>query len=181
MFQYSFITILFCCCFLFSCTPTPKDQENSLVPYILKPEESNSKIKLSEIITKHYRVIPLETQKTSLVGSINKIIKQDSIFYVLSNERKIQTFNFEGKYLSTLDKMGRGPGNGTNHDASNRKFPITVCEHGEIFNPKITAHEKLACGSNDKSIQTRRKHRHRESQYICGCQIRFSSCYIFKG
>ena len=35
----------------------------------------------------------------------------------------------------------RIPANGTNHDASNRKFPITVCEHGEIFNPKITAHE----------------------------------------
>ena len=149
MFQYSFITILFCCCFLFSCTPTPKDQENSLVPYILKPEESNSKIKLSEIITKHYRVIPLETQKTSLVGSINKIIKQDSIFYVLSNERKIQTFNFEGKYLSTLDKMGRGPDEYTyigDFDvySHNGQKQILLCYMNfiKIYNAATMKHEK---------------------------------------
>ena len=97
-------------CTLLACKANlKKDQENILVPTILKQEEPNSKIKLSEIITDHYRIIPLETKKECLIGSINKIVKSDSIFYVLSNESKIQTFSYEGKYLSTLEKIGRGP------------------------------------------------------------------------
>lgn len=149
MFQYSFITILVSCCFLIACNSNPKDQENVLAPYILKPEESNSKIKLSEIITKHYRVTPLETRKTSLVGSINKIIKQDSIFYVLSNDRKIQTFNFDGKYLSTLDKMGRAPDEYTyigDFDvySQNGQKQIWLCDMNciKIYNATTMQHEK---------------------------------------
>lgn len=104
----TFISVLLSC-ILLACNSTSKNQENTLAPCILRDNEADSKINLSEIITKHYRIIPLETKKTSLVGSVNKIIKRDSIFYILSNECKIQTFNHEGKHLYTLEKMGRGP------------------------------------------------------------------------
>lgn len=89
---------------LSACNVTPKNQNNTLVPYLLTDNGVNSKIKLSEIITRHYRIIPLETKAKCLVGKIDKIIKRDSVFYILSNERKIETFNQEGKHLSTLEK-----------------------------------------------------------------------------
>ena len=96
-------------CILSACNVLPKNQDDTIAPYILTDDGINSKIKLSEIITRHYRIIPLETKAKCLVGSINKIVKRDSVFYILSNERKIETFNHEGKHLSTLEKIGRGP------------------------------------------------------------------------
>lgn len=94
---------------IFACNSSISQQDNTIVPYILKQETSNSKNKLSELFTNHYRVIPLETNKECLVGRIDKIIKRDSIFYILSNDSKIQSFDYEGQHLSTFENIGRGP------------------------------------------------------------------------
>ena len=88
-------------CILSACNVLPKNQDDTIAPYILTDDGINSKIKLSEIITRHYRIIPLETKAKCLVGSINKIVKRDSVFYILSNERQIETFNHEVKHLTT--------------------------------------------------------------------------------
>ena len=63
-------------CILSACNVTPKNQNNTLVPYLLTDNGVNSKIKLSEIITRHYRVIPLETKAKCLVGKIDKIKRE---------------------------------------------------------------------------------------------------------
>ena len=134
---------------LSACNVTPKNQNNTLVPYLLTDNGVNSKIKLSEIITRHYRIIPLETKAKCLVGKIDKIIKRDSVFYILSNERKIETFNQEGKHLSTLEKIGRGPDEYTyigDFDvySKNGQKEIWLCDMNciKIYNAETMQHVK---------------------------------------
>lgn len=136
-------------CILSACNISPKNQDDALALYILTDDGINSKIKLSEIITPHYHVIPLETKAKCLVGSINKIIKRDSVFYILSNERKIETFNHEGKHLSTLEKIGRGPDEYTHIGdfdvySKNGQKEIWLCDMNclKIYNVATMQHVK---------------------------------------
>ncbi len=73
---------------LSACNVTPKNQNNTLVPYLLTDNGVNSKIKLSEIITRHYRVIPLETKAKCLVGKYRQDRKTGQrVLYIIKREK----------------------------------------------------------------------------------------------
>lgn len=94
---------------LSACTSNRKYAENALFPsgdYMLV---SHEKVKLSSLFSQH-RLIPLETNDSSLIGGRgNKIIKRDSCFYVES-ENAILCFNNQGKFLRRIAHQGSGPG-----------------------------------------------------------------------
>ena len=56
-------------------------------------------------------VIPLETTDSSVMGDIMKVISaKGRIFVAPWNGKSIFIFDRSGKYLSRIDKEGRGPG-----------------------------------------------------------------------
>lgn len=55
---------------------------------------------------------PLETSSNSLIGLLHKVIVKNSKIYILSsgNSNNIRIFSLEGKFLRSLDRSGKGPG-----------------------------------------------------------------------
>lgn len=65
-------------------------------------------IKLSNLF-KRYRLVPLETNDSSLIGGRgNKVIQRNSFFYIQS-EHSIVCFDADGHFIHRLDKYGMGP------------------------------------------------------------------------
>jgi len=54
--------------------------------------------------------IILETTEESLMGSINKVVFDKDTIFVLNGNSRISVFDKTGKYIRTLSKIGRGPG-----------------------------------------------------------------------
>lgn len=71
------------------------------------PEDPES-LPLSSI-AESVRYVPLETNEEALISYVRKIIKDDHSYYILSGHA-ILRYNEEGKFLSKLDKRGKGPG-----------------------------------------------------------------------
>jgi len=68
---------------------------------------------IDDLLGKNARTIQLDTITEALVGNINKIIKQDNNFFILSGGtegKRILHFDNTGKFISSLDKRGGGPG-----------------------------------------------------------------------
>lgn len=54
-------------------------------------------------------VVPLETTDSSLLGSIEKIIKFDGDFYIKSKNRPLDVFSGTGKFKKKIGSLGVGP------------------------------------------------------------------------
>jgi hypothetical protein len=83
------------------------------------------------------RVIQLDTIREALIGRIGKIIKHENHFYILSDEQRISHFDNEGKFVSSLDKRGGGPGEYTrigdfNLFVINGNTELWICDTKEI-------------------------------------------------
>lgn len=122
---------------LVSCNTKTDDRDNILVPEIIKLEPSGPRAKSSTLFAKRYRCIPLETTPTCLVGMVNKIVKRDGLFYILSDDQKIQLFDQHGKHVSTLENLGRAPGEYTyigDFDVYtvNGKKEIWLCDYNTL-------------------------------------------------
>ncbi len=65
----------------------------------------------SEISIPEIKYIPLETNKSSLIGSIDKLLYKNNHFYILDKrQNEIFIFNQKGKYVSSIKQKGEGPG-----------------------------------------------------------------------
>lgn len=145
---------LFCCCFFaFSCKEEVKyrsllNEDTLFVPV-------NKEVKLSELFSDQYKIIPLETKEESLIGRINKVVKFKDEYYVLSNDRMVFHFDRKGKFLSVLDKQGEGPAEYTYvgdfdvYDVQG-KTEIWLCDFNSI---KIYDGETLQYNRNIKYSQ----------------------------
>lgn len=69
---------------------------------------SGSILKLSDYAS-DIQYIPLETNEKSILGNIRDIAYEGGKIYVLDNNNVIKIFENSGKYLSTIDRSGRGP------------------------------------------------------------------------
>lgn len=72
--------------------------------------------------------VPLETTEASLIRSIDKILYSDHKIYVFDKDAKrIICFNEQGKYLSSINRVGQGPGE--------YLFPsdIDIDENGNLY------------------------------------------------
>jgi hypothetical protein len=66
---------------------------------------------ISPLLTETIEVIPLETTDESLIGEITDVrVEDDRIFITDEMSHRITVFDREGKYVSKIDRYGRGPG-----------------------------------------------------------------------
>lgn len=98
-----FIALLLC-----SCNSNKSTMEEHPLLMMDNYNFSSAKSKLSEIF-KTYKLVQLETNDSCLIGGRgNKIVKHNSIFYILS-QNTILRFDKEGNYINKLAQTGSGP------------------------------------------------------------------------
>ena len=84
----------------------------------LKDVDTTASINLSEVSIPSYydyfskmEIIPLETNDSSLINDVSKLIYRNGYYYILdSTTDQILMFNSEGKYTRIINKRGNGPG-----------------------------------------------------------------------
>jgi len=76
---------------------------------VINPERSDSPE--YENWVKGIEYIPLETRQECLVGGdIQDVVFHDDKFYILSDRKRVQCFDRDGKFLFNVGYEGRGPG-----------------------------------------------------------------------
>lgn len=98
-------------CFCGRKSTNEKDSIDSVLVIDLLSEPKSKVTKLSEIAT-NVEYIPLQTSKSSLIGSfVLKIVSIDKRIYIRNSglEREILCFDIDGKFLFKLQNTGRGP------------------------------------------------------------------------
>mgnify|MGYP006288657929 CR=1 FL=1 len=89
-----------------ACSTAPESKENSRKINIdLSSEKS---IGLSEIC-ENVQYIHLETSDECLVDYIRDLVVKDSLIY-LSTNKQVYKFNTKGRFISTIGRYGKGPG-----------------------------------------------------------------------
>ena len=93
---------------IISCTSKKKsDSSNPTDTKIVKLDN----IDKTDFSITNIQYIPLETKDDVLIGSINKILFQNNLFYIFDKLNKcIYTFNLKGEIISIINKEGNGPG-----------------------------------------------------------------------
>ncbi len=93
-----------------SCKDRRPDGQIGRAEIIIDLDSLAKKSPLGIFESKDERYIPLQTIEESLIGDIKKVIYRDGRFYI--NDRtsdKIVVFDNNGKYITNIDKKGRGP------------------------------------------------------------------------
>ncbi len=89
--------ILFCSCSEKKSEVVSIDLKNCVAP--------------AEMFEPDFEIIPLETTEESLIGEIEKVKLHDSCFFVEDRTQKaILIFDWKGKYLNKISRLGRGSG-----------------------------------------------------------------------
>lgn len=91
---------------IISCKP---ETSTSLSEIIIDPAQALEVYDLASDVETEFDILPLETTDSCLIGNIVRIEHINGMYYVLDDNSIIYKFNPEGKYLSKLDKKGRGP------------------------------------------------------------------------
>lgn len=89
-----------------------KDEEISIEKKLIIEEfDENQILKFSDIF-QSVEFVKLETNDTSLIGRIDKILVADNKYIILdaSIAKKVFVFDSNGKFLNLLGKIGAGPG-----------------------------------------------------------------------
>ncbi len=113
MKKFIFLTIIICPIFFFSCKESKRNkEENDKLSFLKKEMDSIGFTKLF----RDFEYITLETNDQSLLGSIKKIIVFDNKMYILDNSKgkKVYVFDNEGKFIRSIGKIGKGPGEYSN-------------------------------------------------------------------
>ena len=93
-------------CMLFSCTPIRKTDEVSV-----NLLETTSDSLYYSMFVDSISYLPLEDSDECLIGKVTDVIFSDQYVFVLDGKQQIVwTFDKEGKFVSSIDKRGRGPG-----------------------------------------------------------------------
>ena len=129
----------FCLYLLAACTQKQTEASSRLFPAVQWNEHTSDNVLLSEAIG-NYRVIPLETNDSSLIDATwtTKYLKRNNKFYVSSNS-EILKFSAEGKYLGKLSARGGGP----EEYSSLASFDV----------PTIQGNEEIWVGADDKLVR----------------------------
>lgn len=73
------------------------------------PVPVEGKVRLSSILSR-YRLIPLQTGDSSLVGAVVKVVKNDGRYYVSDRSDQLSVFDAQGRFLGRIAGRGAGPG-----------------------------------------------------------------------
>jgi len=91
----------------YSCSSSNSSEDNIMID-VESVVGKGSIHKASDFI-KEIKYIPLETNSNSMVGDISNLIVMNNKMYVRDNKNVITIFDMNGKYLNTLNRVGRGP------------------------------------------------------------------------
>ena len=100
-----FLTI--CLAILYSCSGAGSSNVDNVID--VESVVGSGKIRNTSDFIKEIKYIPLETTSGSMVGSITNIIIDHHKMYVRDDKNVVTIFDLNGKYLNTLNRMGRGP------------------------------------------------------------------------
>lgn len=99
------IIILFLSAIIFySCTEKNKNEKNTIYVDLNQKQA----VSIFDIFSK-IDIIPLETNDSSLIKQITKVIVKDNRFYILDETNQILTFSADGKFLFRINHRGEGP------------------------------------------------------------------------
>src|SRR6056297_2096632 len=90
-----------------SCNHSNREQN-----YLIKDDIINFEardIKASELLGSNIRYIQLDSIGANKIGRVNKIVKRNQNFYILSDDKRIFQFDTMGRFISLLNKPGKGP------------------------------------------------------------------------
>ena len=109
---------------------------------------------INDLFGTNVRTIQLDTLTEALVGFVNKIIKHDNSFFILSDEKRILHFDNYGKFISSIDKRGGGPGEYSRiADFSvcdrNGNTEIWICDYRSILKYALSGNDWDFIGSID--------------------------------
>lgn len=108
-FQELLIFKVFCFLGLFAGCNPPAENNTEIPgdPQIIEIHENNNPVSWDEIIQK-VTLVPLETHDSAVLGLSKNIAVNDRIYFLCNN--RLQLFNRDGKYLYSVGRQGRGPG-----------------------------------------------------------------------
>jgi hypothetical protein len=90
------------------------DYDSEILSIDVTPALGSSEIVPLSRIAKSIEYIKLETDTNCLIGKVNYAFKNirftDNIIFVTDNSGKILSFDYSGKFITQIGKVGRGPG-----------------------------------------------------------------------
>jgi hypothetical protein len=97
------VFLIFVC---YSCSLKNKTSDNDNVCYL----EDKSELLSPKDLFSNVTFLPLETNDDFLIGRINKIVKTDSLYYILDKrEKSIFVYSSNGMALHKIYRQGSGP------------------------------------------------------------------------
>ena len=103
-----FVQLIICISLLvISCSNPKNTDSNVLWDQVKLPQEENPS--WTELFSKSYKLLPLETNDACLIGQIDKIKKFKKHYYIVSSGSSIFHFDEQGKFISSLTQKGAGP------------------------------------------------------------------------
>ena len=101
-----FYLYLICIIFLCSCN---EKKEYASIQYKNIDHTNKEVIKIQDI-TSGFSIVPLETNDTSLIQYIKKIIIYDNKIFLLDSQKPmLAVFSMDGNFLTKIGRFGRGP------------------------------------------------------------------------
>lgn len=102
------LAIFFILPMMFSCSSNKEGTVSNNYIDVERAVGTGKILKLSDYAS-DIQYVPLETREESVLGTIRDISFEDNKFFVRDNNNVIKIFDKSGKYLSTIDRSGRGP------------------------------------------------------------------------
>ena len=75
----------------------------------IQPSEAKESQKFDSLFSYSRHVI-LQTTDSSMIGKINKVLIDDNLIYIMSDNARISVFNDNGDYIKSFSHIGQGPG-----------------------------------------------------------------------
>ena len=75
----------------------------------IQPSEAKESQKFDSMFSYSRHVI-LQTTDSSMIGKINKVLIDDNLIYIMSDNARIFVFNDNGDYIKSFSHIGQGPG-----------------------------------------------------------------------
>jgi len=107
-FYFLIITVFTAALTLLGSCVSDKNKDGPIIIDVEEAVGKGSIGKLSDYV-KDIKYVKLETNDSSLLGSINEILFENGLIYVSDNNNCCKIFDGNGKFIKSIQRVGRGP------------------------------------------------------------------------